>query len=78
MQDLGIRVNDSNIYLLNDNETINLRNFVEEYDEELIASILRKYNEDCYTESDNELNSRLRGFNSTHLSFDGLDDLFTK
>ena len=78
MQDLGIRINDGNVYLLNDNETIDLRNFVEEDDEKLIANILRKYNEDCYTESDNELNSRLRGFTSTHLSFDGLEDLFTK
>ena len=78
MQDLGIRINDGNVYLLNDNETIDLRNFVEEDDEKLIANILRKYNEDCYIESDNELNLRLRGFTSTHLSFDGLEDLFTK
>ena len=80
MQALGIRVDEDNkFYLLNDNETITLVSFIEARDEEKIALCLReKFNEDCYTEGERDLGVRLHQLNSTYLSFDGLEDYFTK
>ena len=74
MKYLGIRINDDEIYLLNDEETINLMEYIDSKDEEKIAIILKdKFNRDCLTETEKNFGVNLKGISSIDLSFDGLE-----
>ncbi len=80
MQNVGIRINNyDEIYLLNDDETINLMEFIESRDEDKMAIYLRdNLNLDCYTESEKDFGKRLKSMHNVNLSFEGLEELFAK
>ncbi len=75
MQDVGVRINDNEIYLLSDDEAINLIDFIDSQDEDRIAIFLRdNFEEDCYTEDEKNLGIKLKG-GPIKLSFDGLEGI---
>lgn len=82
MQDVGIRINDNNIYLLSDDDAINLLEFVNPNEEGKIALFLRDgFGEDCYTENEKNFGLAIEEKNHINLSFDGLEgieDYFAK
>lgn len=74
MQDIGIRINQTGIYLLDEDETIKLRDFIGIKEEEKIANILKdRFDEDCLTETEKNFGVKLEKINSIDLSFDGLE-----
>lgn len=75
MQDVGVRVNENHIYLLSDDETINLLEFVNPTEEDKIALFLRDgFGEECFTENEKNFGISIKENNHINLSFEGLED----
>ena len=74
MKCLGIRINADGIYLLTDEEVIDLMEYIDSKEEEKIAIILKdKFNQECITETEKNFGVNLKGISSIDLSFDGLE-----